>query len=165
MHIKDQQRLDRVRAECRRLVTKRSSFSAATGALPGGIAGAASDIVNLRSLLPAINKKFGLDPTQVDELDEQMKEQVAVIVARIGSGFIGKLITEGMIATVLKQVGVRLATKTAASYVPVIGSGVAAGLSFGMMKLIGNKHVEDCYDVVGEMLAAQASPTAPSGAA
>ena len=165
MRIKDRQQLDRVRTECPRLVTKRSLFSAASGALPGGIAGAASDIVNLRSLLPAINKKFGLDPTQIDELDEQMKEQVAVTVARIGSGFIGKLITEGMIAALLKQVGVRLATKTAASYVPVIGSGVAAGLSFGMMKLIGNKHVEDCYELVGEMLAAQASATAPATAA
>ena len=164
MLINDKKQLERVRAECRKLVTKRSLFSAATGALPGGIAGAASDVVNLKTLLPAINKKFGLDPTQIDELDEQLKEQIAVIGVRLGSTFIGRMITESMILAVLKQVGVRVAAKSAASYIPVVGQAAAAGLSFGMMKLVGNKHVEDCYQLVAEMLAARDGVT-PSGAA
>jgi hypothetical protein len=159
--------LERARASCRKLVTKRSLFSAATAAIPSGLVGAASDVVNLMNLLPRINRAFGLDPEQIDELDEQMKEQIAIMAGKLGNAFIGRYITETLVLTVVRRFGVQMASKTAASYVPVIGSGVAAGISFGMMKFVGNSHIDECYDLVRALI--QRHPdrpaTAPSAAA
>jgi cyclopropane fatty-acyl-phospholipid synthase-like methyltransferase len=77
---------------------------------------------------------------------------MAVIVGKVGSALIGRFISEAAIVAVLKAVGVRIATKTAASYVPMVGSTVAATVSFGMMKTVGNRHVDDCFAVVREFL-------------
>ncbi len=164
MLITNRQQAERVRDECYKLVTKRSLFSAATGAIPFAAAGATSDLINLSTLLPRINTKFGLDPEQIDELDEQMKEQVAIIAGRLGSTLIGRMVTEATVAAILKQVGLRVAAKSAASFVPVIGNSVSAGLSFGMMKLVGNKHVDDCFKLVCELLDDQAAVTLAAGA-
>jgi hypothetical protein len=62
MKISSLEELERVRSRCYKMVTKRSAVSAATAAIPFGLAGAASDVYNLGTLLPKINKAFGLDP-------------------------------------------------------------------------------------------------------
>jgi len=159
--------LDKARASCRKLVTRRSWFSAATAAVPFGAVGAISDVANLMNLLPRINRAFGLDPEQIDQLDEQMKEQIAIIAGKLGNAFIGHYITETVVLAVVKRLGIQMASKTAASYVPVIGSGVAATISFAMMKAVGNAHINECYDLVRELIerGGVASPTAPSTAA
>ncbi|MEH3037020.1 MAG: hypothetical protein PGN23_11135 [Sphingomonas adhaesiva] len=157
MLIKNRAQAERVRSECYKLVTRRAIVSAATGAIPFAAAGATSDVLNLTTLLPKINAKFGLDPDQIDGLDEQVKEQIAVIAGRIGTQLIGKLITETAIVAILRQVGVRVAVKSAASFVPVVGNTVSAGMSFGMMKLVGNRHVDDCFRLVTELLDDQES--------
>jgi hypothetical protein len=32
-----------------------------------------------------------------------------------------------------------------------VGSGIAAGISFGAMKLVGNAHIEDCYRIARDL--------------
>lgn len=48
---------------------------------------------------------------------------------------------------VLKRVGIRLATKSVAKFIPILGQALAASISFGAMKMVGNSHVDDCYEV------------------
>ena len=48
--------------------------------------------------------------------------------------------------------GVRIATASVARYVPVLGSAIAATISFGAMKLAGNAHVDDCYRTARTLL-------------
>lgn len=165
MRITTLDELERARKQARALVTKRSMISAATGAIPFGL-GAPGDVYNLSSLLPMINKLFGLDPKQIDELDEQSKEQLTVLVGKVGSAFAGRFVTEAVIVAVLKRVGVQVASKTAASFVPFVGSGVAATIGFGMMKYVGNGHVEDCFRIIEEYLKGKdGGATAPAAAA
>jgi len=98
-------------------------------------------------MIPRINRKFGLSPEQIDALDPQVKEMILVAITSIGSEMVGKLITKQLILQVLKRMGIRVATKSVAKYVPILGSALCASISFGAMQMVGNAHVKDCYAV------------------
>lgn len=159
MKIETREHLERVRKNCRKIVTKRALTAGVASAVPGAVVGVGADAVMLYELLPKINKKFGLDPEQIDELDEQVKQQVLVLATSIGSQVIGRNITKELVLLILKTVGVRATAKSAASMVPFIGSAVGAVLGFGMMKYVGNQHIEECYEVVKQLLDGQESDT------
>lgn len=164
MAITTIEELERARAECKQMVTNRSLMSGAASAVPGAVVGVMGDAAILLNLLPAINKAFGLAPEQIDQLDEQRRQQVFLMASNIGSAFIGKLVTEKLIVTVLQKFGVRIALKSAASFVPFVGNGIAAVAGFGMMKIVGNQHVDACYSVAKQMIESRAV-TAPATAA
>jgi hypothetical protein len=52
--------LNRIREECKSMVTKRATASAAAAELPVSGADVAADVAIMLELLPAINRKFGL---------------------------------------------------------------------------------------------------------
>jgi uncharacterized protein (DUF697 family) len=74
------------------MVNKRASAAAAVIPVPGADIGA--DVAIMLELLPAINRKFGLSPEQLDGLDAAMKGKILVIISSIGSQLVGKLITK-----------------------------------------------------------------------
>jgi hypothetical protein len=155
MNITDLATLEQVRAECRKLVTSRAMLAGAASAVPGAVVGVTADVGLLLQMLPQINRKFGLDPEQIDELDEQSRQQVFLLAGSAGNAIIGKVITEKLIVSILTKVGVRVGVKSVAGWVPIIGSGIAATVGFAMMKSVGNAHVEDCYRVVKQVLASK----------
>jgi hypothetical protein len=103
-------------------------------------------------LLPAINNKFGLSQKQLDGMDPETKSMIYGFVMSIGSKVIGRMVTKELVVQLLKRVGIRVATKSVAKFVPLAGQGLAAALSFTAMRYVGNKHVDDCYEVVKRML-------------
>ncbi len=139
--------LERVRLECRALVNRSASLSglAAVVPLPGVDVGA--DVGLFMQLLPSINQRFGLSPGQVEALDARTKELVFLGATSVGSQVVARLVTAEVVASLLKRIGVRVAAKSAAKWVPIVGQAAAAGISFGAMRLVGNKHVEDCFKV------------------
>lgn len=139
--------LDRIRDESKSMVNKRATASAAAAVIPLPGADIGADIAIMMELLPAINKKFGLSPEQIDQLDSAMKAQTLVVITSIGSQLVGKYITKQTVVFLLKKVGSRIATKQVVKYVPFVGSAVAAGISFGAMKYLGNSHIDECYEV------------------
>ena len=144
--------LDRIRRDCRRLVTNRSLLSAGAAVVPIPGADVVADVGLLATLLPDISKRFGLDHEQVEKLEPQLAERVFVIASSMGNNVIGRMVTKRLIARLLRRVGARVAAVSVAKYVPVIGSGIAAAISFGAMKLVGNSHIEDCYRTARAML-------------
>nr|WP_314442339.1 hypothetical protein [uncultured Sphingomonas sp.] len=153
--IKTVAELNAAREECKSMVTKRSLASAAAAAVPVPAADVGVDLLILNELIPAINRRFGLAPDQVEGLDPQIKQRLAVIVTSLGSSFIGKAVTKEAITLVLKKVGIRVATKSVAKYISFIGTAVASTVSFGAMKWMGNSHVDDCYEAVRQLMAAE----------
>lgn len=137
--------LERVRRECRALVTKRSLLSAGAAVVPIPGVELVADIGLLTTLLPQISTRFGLAHEQIEKLEPHRAQQVLVLAADMGNSFIGRLVTRKLVVAVLRRVGVRVATASLAKFVPFVGSAVAAAVSFGAMKLVGNSHVEDCY--------------------
>lgn len=137
--------LDRLRAECRSLVTRRSLLSAGVAVVPIPGADLIADVGLLTTLLPAISAKFGIDHEQVEKLEPHIAQKVFVLASSMGNTVIGRMVTKRLVVTLLRGIGARVATASVAKYVPVLGSALAAGVSFGAMKLVGDAHVEDCY--------------------
>ncbi|WP_338589007.1 hypothetical protein V6669_28420 [Paenibacillus sp. Y5S-9] len=146
------EQLEQVRKECRTMVRKRATASAGTTLVPLPGTDVLADVGMLMQLLPAINNKFGLSQKQLDGMDPETKSMIYGFVMSIGSKVIGRMITKELVAQVLKRVGVRVATKSVAKFVPFAGQGLAAALSFTAMRYVGNKHVDDCYEVVKRMI-------------
>ncbi|HZW28324.1 MAG TPA: hypothetical protein VFF08_07695 [Trueperaceae bacterium] len=144
--------LDAVRRECRAIVNRSAGISglAAVVPLPGADVGV--DITLFMRLLPEVNRRFGLTPEQVEELDARTKELVFLGVTSVGSQAIARLVTTDVVTALLKRIGVRVAAKSAAKWVPVVGSAAAAGISYTAMRLVGNRHVDDCYRVVRQVI-------------
>ncbi len=152
--IQTRTELDRVRDECRRLVTTRSMVSAGAAVVPMPGADLVADVGLLTNLLPQISTRFGLDHDSVQKLEPQIAQQALVIATSLGNTMIGRMVTKRIVIALLRRVGVRMATASMAKFVPFAGSAVAATISFGAMKLIGNAHVEDCYKTALALLPA-----------
>ncbi len=142
--------LDRVRAECRRLATTKSLASAASAAIPIPGVDLLVDARLLVTLLPQISERFGLSDKQVARLDPQYAEKILKVATAVGNQFIAKAVTQKLVLSVLKSMGIKIAARSVAKYIPLVGSAVAAGVSFGAMKLLANRHIDDCYRAVKE---------------
>jgi uncharacterized protein (DUF697 family) len=151
--------LDRLRDECRSLVTKRSLMSAGAAVVPIPGADLVADIGLLTNLLPQISAKFELDHENVEKLGPHLAQQVFVIAASMGNNVIGRMVSKRLVTALLRRVGLRVATASVAKYVPFVGSAVAATISFGAMKMVGDAHVEDCYKTALALLPATEAPT------
>ncbi|MDE0878322.1 MAG: hypothetical protein OSB00_06605 [Sphingomonas bacterium] len=162
MKITTREQLEQIRNHCKKLVTKRALTAGAASAVPYAVTGIAADVGILLELLPKINRAFGLDPDQIDALDEQVKQQIFVLAGSVGSQVIGRAVTKEVVLAALKAVGVRTSVKAAASYVPFIGSAVGGALGFAMMKFVGNQHVEECYQLISEILNTEVPSRTPA---
>ncbi|WP_427179785.1 hypothetical protein [Paenibacillus sp. TC-CSREp1] len=146
------EQLEQVRKECRTMVRKRAAASAGSTLVPLPGTDVLADVGMLMQLLPAINDKFGLSQKQLDGMDPETKSMIYGFVMSIGSKVIGRMVTKELVVQVLKRVGVRVATKSVAKFVPFAGQGLAAALSFTAMRYVGNKHIDDCFEVVKRMI-------------
>lgn len=100
---KDVDELNRIRDDCRSMVTKRSLMSAGAAAVPAPGVDVAVDIGLLANLLPEISRKFGLSGEQVSALDPHLASQLMVIAASLGNNLIGRVISKQMIVLLLKK--------------------------------------------------------------
>ncbi|MFD2190279.1 hypothetical protein [Pistricoccus aurantiacus] len=144
--------LERIKKECASMVTKRASLSAGAAVVPIPGVDVGSDIALLVEMIPAINKKFGLTPEQIEQMDAETKIMVMGVISNIGSQMAGKTITKQLVMNILKKMGIRVASKNVVKYIPLIGQVISGTISFGGMKYIGNSHINDCYKIVGQLI-------------
>lgn len=158
MRIQNLAELDRVRNECKKMVSLRATASAGAAALPFPGADIATDIGLLMELIPTINRKFGLSPEQIDQLDPRSKQILMKIITAIGSQLAGKYISKTIIVQLLKKVSARVAVKSIAKFIPGLGTLIASSLSFGAMKILGDQHVDECYEIIKRTLDSLTEP-------
>ncbi len=144
---------------CRKLLHRRSLVAAAASAVPLPGLDWAVDAALLSRLIPEINARFGLAPTQIERLEPRQREQVQKAVAMVGSALIGKFISKELVLRAAKTIGVRLSAKQAAKYVPLAGQAVAAFVGYSAIRYLGEEHLKDCVRVA---LAAQHLLPAPA---
>ena len=144
--------LDAIRDESRKMVTTRALMSAGAAVVPIPGADIVADVGLLSTMLPEISKRFGLDHEQVAQLEPHLAQRVFVLASSMGNTMIGRMVTKRLVVAVLRRVGVRLAAASAARYVPLLGSAVAASISFGAMKLVGNAHIDDCHRAAAALI-------------
>lgn len=139
--------LDRVRKACRALVRRRAATSGGLALVPLPGVDVVGDVAILMELIPAINRKFGLTPEQIDELDTHRRVLVYAMLKKVGADLVGRTITKKLALAALKNVGARLATKQVLKYVPFAGQAAAVALSVTAMIYLGNAHIDACYEV------------------
>ncbi|MEW8969793.1 MAG: hypothetical protein AB2411_04155 [Mesobacillus sp.] len=152
--------LERVKEECKSMVNKRATASAAAAVVPVPGLDVGADVTIMMELLPAINRKFGLSPEQIDQLDAASKAQILVIISSLGSKLVGKFITKEVVAILLKKISTRVAVKSVTKFIPFVGQAVSAGISFGAMKYLGNSHIDECYEVCKRVIQKQQTESA-----
>lgn len=150
--IKNLTELEEARRACRRLVTTRALAAAATSVVPIPGVDIVADVGLLTSLLARINDRFGLSEAQVERLDPSAAQKALFVAAGLGNGVIGRAVSRQIIAIVLKRAAKRLAIGSAAKFVPLAGSALAAGLGFSAIRLAGHAHIEDCYRTARALL-------------
>ena len=139
--------LDRIRASCKAMVRRRAATSGGMSLIPIPGVDIAGDVGLLLQLIPAINRKFGLTPEQIEDLDSRHKVLIYAMLKKVGSDLAGRAITKRLVMAALKKVGVRLATKQVLKYVPFAGQAAAAALSVTAMMYLGNSHIDACYEI------------------
>ncbi|NYT65093.1 hypothetical protein H0A58_03820 [Alcaligenaceae bacterium] len=145
---KNQQELDKIRAQCQSLVTRRSLMSAGAAVVPIPGVDLGTDVAILMKLIPTINEKFGLSPEQIEQLSPDVKKMVVVGGASMSLGLIGKTLTTQRVIGMLQRFGTkRLATKALSKYIPFAGSAVAAGISYYILRKVGRSHIDECYAI------------------
>ena len=152
---RDSKHLEKAREECRAMVLRRAATSAGASVIPLPGIDIAADVGLLMRLLPAINRKFGLTPEQIEKLDPERRLVVYALISRGGKSLVGRAITKKVVLLALKRVGVRMTAKQAAKYLPFAGQVASAFLGFGAMMYIGTSHIDECYEVAKAALDAQ----------
>ena len=148
--------LERIRDECKALVTQRALVSAGSAVVPIPAIDLIVDVNILTKLLPEISRRFGLDHEAVEKMEPRRAEQVLVVATSLGNTAIGRAVSKRVVAAILRRLGVRLLGKQFAKYVPFLGQAAAASISFGAMKLAGDRHVDDCFETANRTLLATA---------
>lgn len=141
------------------MVTSRALASAGVVVVPIPLADLAADVGILATMLPAISARFELDHDTVQKMEPHLAQRVLVLASGMGNNLIGRIITKKLVAAMVRRMGVRIATASVARYVPLLGSAVAATLSFGAMKLAGDAHVEDCYRTAAALISEVRGPS------
>ncbi len=152
--------LEEVIRGCKRMATRAAVKSAFAGVLPVPLLDAAIDVKILARLIAQINERFGLAKEQMDHYHEELRLALFDLVKRYGTRFAGRYITMELLLPVLRRMGVRIATKGAARFVPILGTGVAAAISFSAMKLVAHAHIRECETVVRDVMNAGNMPGA-----
>lgn len=139
--------LEKIRTSCKTMVKKRAAVSGGAVLIPIPGADIAADISMLLELIPTINRKFGLTPEQIDELDIRHKALILEMIKKVGADLVGRIITKKLVMAALKKVGVRMAAKQVLKYIPFAGQAAAVALSVAAMMYVGNSHVDECFDI------------------
>ena len=144
---KGNQQLTATVMACRKMLHRRSLVAAAASVVPLPGLDWAVDAALLSRLIPKINARFGLTPTQIGQLEPRQREQVQKAVAMVGSAMIGKLISKEVVLRLARTVGVRLTAGQAAKYVPLAGQAISAAVGYSAVRYLGEEHLKDCVRV------------------
>lgn len=148
--------LEQIRSTCRGMVSRRALVSASAAVVPIPGVDLSTDVAILLQLIPAINERFGLSATQIEELSPELKKIALVGGASFGVGLLGKVITPAKVIQLLQHIGAKkLAGKYAAKYIPLAGTIVSSTISYVILRKVGNKHIDECFEVAKNLLEAQ----------
>ncbi len=145
--------IEQARKDCRRMVMRRALVSGAAVLVPLPGTDVIADVGMLMKLLPQINARFGLSAEQVEELSPELKIMVFDLARRMGTNLIGKAVTTRLATSLISSFAARLGIKSAARFVPIVGQAAAAAISIGVMRYVGNAHVDACYKLSRELVA------------
>ena len=130
-----------------KLVNRQALFSAGMTLVPSPGLDMAVVVTVMIKMIDSINREFGLTPAQMMQLKTHERLAAFEAIHWVGAVLIGKIITSELAISVLKSLGVKVAGKQVARWVPIVGQVSAATLGFAAMKYLGHQHIADCEAV------------------
>jgi len=144
--------LQAIARRCRKMVARRALLAAGVATVPLPGLDWATDIGVLVSLLPRINREFGLTPEQIARLAPDRRLVVYKAISAGGGMLIGRIVTRDLVLQLLRMVGVRLTTQQAAKFVPIAGQAVSALLTYSALRYVCEQHIRQCMAVARQLL-------------
>lgn len=152
MKIKNLEELETVKAECKSLILKTAFASGTMGAVPIPGTDILADMISMMKLYNEINKKFGLRKEDIENYDYGIKSAILKAINRIGAKIAGREITKELVRAILINNIAKLAPKTVLKFIPFLGQVITFTLNFNGVRVLGEKHLEECYQIVKSIL-------------
>ena len=133
------------------MVARKALLSAGAAVIPIPGLDIAADVALLMRLIDQINQRFGLTEAQIEALSPSKRALAFKAIQLVGSSLIGSAITRELVIRMLGKVGVRVATKQFAKYVPLAGQALSAALAYSAMRFVCNQHIADCVRVAAQL--------------
>lgn len=146
--------IERLHRACISMLRRRAASSAVATAVPLPGLDVLTDVGLMIEVLPKITRQFGLEHDQVQSLDPKTLATVLRVIQSLGPTLVGKVVTKSAVMSVAKAVGFRVTVRQVAKYVPIIGTTIAAALSYTAFMHIGKQHIAQCASVRRAMLRA-----------
>ena len=138
--------------QCRRLVNSRALVAAGVSVVPIPGVDWVTDVAVLVSVLPAINRAFGLTPEQIERLAPDRRMVVYKAISAGGGMLVGRFVTRELVGRLLRVVGVRLTAQQATKFVPIAGQALSALLTFSALKYVCEQHIQQCVAVSRQLM-------------
>ncbi|GAA6824021.1 hypothetical protein HpBTM60_25570 [Helicobacter pylori] len=139
----------RERAEA--LIRKKAILSSSVSIVPIPGLDFGVDLKLMRDIIEDINKIYGVDHKQVNNLGDDVKERIYTAAAIQGSQFVGRKVSSALLKVVIRDVAKRTAAKQT-KWFPIVGQAISASISYYFMKKIGQDHVEKCERVIRSII-------------
>ena len=146
---------DKIRAaawRARRHVDRQALMSAGATFVPIPGVDMLVDVSVMIKMIDRINQEFGLTPEQIERLPSQKRILAYQAISWAGTVLAGKVISVQLAISVLKTVGIKLGSKQAARWVPIVGQVSAAALGFTALRYLGREHIKDCEKIAREVI-------------
>ena len=141
------QALQAARAKARAEVNRRAVLSAGATLLPFPGIDIAVDVSALVGMFNAVNRVFLLSPDQIALLSSEERIAVFQAIGSVRAVFAGQYVTNAAVLMLVKQFGAKWAAGKTARWIPIVGQGAAAALSFAAFKWLGEEHIRECAAV------------------
>lgn len=128
-------------------VNQRALLSAGAVLVPLPGFDVAVDVGALVSMMNAVNRTFCLSPEQIEKLGMDERAAVYEALSGVGAVMAGRSVTGVAALTIVKQLGSRWCAGKTARWLPIVGQGAAAALSYGLVKWLGEQHIRECLAV------------------
>ncbi|MEJ7541181.1 hypothetical protein [Staphylococcus intermedius] len=142
-------RARRDRAES--IVRKKALLSSGATVVPIPVFDFGMDMKLMREVIEDVNKVYGLDHQQVNQMSDDMKNRILMAAGIQGSQLIGKKVSSGLLKVFVRDVAKRTAAKQT-RWFPIVGQAVSASISYYFMVKVGKDHIQKCENVVKSLL-------------
>lgn len=134
--------------QARKLISRRATATGLVSIIPMPGLGLIVDIAMVTRLIADINELFGLTPEQIAKLTPARQRVASQAIIALGTTAVGRAITRRMVFTLLRGVGVRVTASEATRAIPLAGQLVSGLLSYSALRIIGDRHVQQCEAVM-----------------
>lgn len=134
--------------ELKRRTARQALWGAGASLIPLPLIDWAVDAALLSKILNEIHHAFGLSPQQINALDASKRQRTYAAIQYVGNRVMGRVVTRAVVTTCVKGLGLKLTAQQLSKAVPIAGQVASAVLNYTMLRMVVNRHIDDCVRVL-----------------